>query len=122
MNCYCDYNYLDIASDDEIRDRCHDWVVAYGTYLAIPILISLGIVLYNLIISRFFKFMTKFEGHSDITSELYSYIMKRSFVLIMNMGLVMILLKLDFDDEWNDQNLYFLFLGTYNDVTADWYL
>ena len=66
--------------------------------------------------------MTKFEGHSEVTAELYSYIMKRSFVLIMNMGLIMILLKLDFNDSWNDQNLYFLFLGTYNDVTADWYL
>ena len=122
MNCYCDYNYLDIPSDSEIRGRCYDWAVAYGTYLAIPILISLGIVLYNLIISRFFKLMTKFEGHSEVTAELYSYIMKRSFVLIMNMGLIMILLKLDFNDSWNDQNLYFLFLGTYNDVTADWYL
>ena len=87
-------------------------------------MISLGIVLYNLIVSRLFRLMTKFEGHSDITSELYSYIIKRAFVLIMNMGLIMILLKLQYsaDLEFSVKGLYFIFVGTYTDITADWYL
>ena len=38
------------------------------------------------------------------------------------MGLLMILLKLDYNGKWNDQNVHFLFLGTYNDITTDWYV
>ena len=91
-------------------------------FLAIPVLISFGIVIYNVLVSRIFKFLTKFEGHNQLTTELYSYIIKRTFVLVMNMGLLMILLKFDYNGSFNNENLSFLFQGTYNDVTSDWYL
>ena len=57
FDCYCDYHKFD---PQILRGECYDWAIKYGTYLAIPIFISLGIVLYNLIISRLFRLMTKF--------------------------------------------------------------
>jgi hypothetical protein len=81
-----------------VEQHCDGWLSDYMLYLGIPILISFGIVLYNLLISRFFKVMTKFEAHEELTSELYSYIIKRTFVLVMNMGLVVIFLKLKYND------------------------
>lgn len=65
--------------------------------------------------------MTKFEAHDDLTSQLYSYIVKRTFVLVMNMGLVIILLKLKYEDTAEAWDFLFLY-GTYKDITPDWYL
>lgn len=56
-NCYCEYHRYDLSI---MRGDCYNWAVGYTTYLAIPFLISLGIVLYNLIISRFFRLLSKF--------------------------------------------------------------
>ena len=42
-------------------------------------------------------------------------------MLIMNMGLVIILLKLNFKSTFTIDNLSFLFLGIYADITSDWY-
>ena len=61
IHCYCFYNYFTLFNlTTEVVNNCSSWHSSYIWYLAIPILISLGIVLYNLIISRFFKLMTKF--------------------------------------------------------------
>ena len=123
LHCYCYRQYFeDLNLVSAVFSRCEAWHTDYLLFLGIPILISLGIVLYNVIISRFFKIMTKCEGHDELTTELYSYIIKRTFVLVMNMGLVMILLEFNFDGQWHDANVQFLFQGTYNDATSDWYL
>ena len=43
-------------------------------------------------------------------------------MLIMNMGLIIILIKLNYNYELKIDNLTFLFQGTYKDLTSDWYL
>lgn len=43
-------------------------------------------------------------------------------MLIMNMGLIIILTKLNYHSTIQIENLSFLFKGVYNDITADWYL
>ena len=40
----------------------------------------------------------------------------------MNMGLIIILIKLDYNSEIYIENLAFLFQGIYSDLTSDWYL
>lgn len=42
-------------------------------------------------------------------------------MLVMNMGLIIILLKLNFKSTFSINNLSFLFMGVYTDITTDWY-
>lgn len=61
MHCYCDYNYFSLTSiDADVRSRCSSWINDYVIYEGIPILISLGIVIYDLIVDRIFKMLSKF--------------------------------------------------------------
>lgn len=105
-----------------MRQRCSNWFRDYFVYSAIPILISLGIIIYNIIVDRIFRFLSKFEAHEYLSTELYSYIIKRSLMLILNMGLIIILIKLKYNSSFQIQDLNFLFQGTYNDITSDWYI
>jgi hypothetical protein len=58
-----------------------------------------------------------------VTNQLYSYTIKRSFLLVMNLGLVMILINEQFSSNpINAGGLSFLFQGTYVDFTAAWYI
>lgn len=93
-------------------------------YLGIPILISFGIVIYNIIVSLFFKLLTRCEGHFKITNQMFSYILKRSFLLIMNMGLIILVLNFKFSTENIDASnqVNFLFRGRFDDLTSDWYI
>lgn len=51
-----------------------------------------------------------------------SYTFKRAFLLILNMGVIMILLNINFNQTlFNSQDISFLFTGKYDDFTADWY-
>lgn len=40
----------------------------------------------------------------------------------MNMGLIIILIKMNYRNNIKIDNLGFLFQGTYTDITSDWYL
>lgn len=122
LHCYCMSNYFDWDAEASVRSTCSQWIVDYVVYQAIPLFISLGIVIYNLIVSRLFRVLSTFEAHKYLSQELYSYIIKRSFMLIMNMGLVIILLKLNYRSDFTIDNLSFLFMGVYEDITSDWYL
>lgn len=42
-------------------------------------------------------------------------------MLIMNMGLIMILLNINYNSTLNNEDISFLFLGRYKDFTPDWY-
>lgn len=122
MQCYCDKNYFSFSyADSNMRTTCSKWFRDFFIYSAIPILISLGIVIYNMVVDRIFRVLSRFEAHSELSTELYSYIIKRSFILVMNMGLIIILIKLNYKTVIQIQNLSFLFQGTYNDITSDWY-
>jgi len=83
------------------------------------------LVVYNLIVSIVFKKLSEFESHFFVTDEMFSYIIKRSFILIMNMGLIIVLLNFDYftnSTSLSPQQLLFLFQGQYTDITSDWYL
>lgn len=122
LHCYCNYNYFTLTpKDPNMRTKCSQWFTDYFVYNAIPILISLGIVVYNIIVDRIFRVLSKFEAHDYLSTELYSYIIKRSLMLILNMGLIIILIKLNYKTVIEIKNLSFLFQGTYNDLTSDWY-
>jgi hypothetical protein len=41
--------------------------------------------------------------------------------MVMNLGLIMILLNINYRGTVNIKDLSFLFLGKYTDITADWY-
>ncbi len=59
---------------------------------------------------------------------MFSYILKRSFLLIMNMGLIIMVLNFNFanKNEYNkstvEDKLNFLFQGRFDDITSDWYI
>lgn len=40
---------------------------------------------------------------------------------MMNMGLIMILLNLNYNNSQSLKEISFIFLGRYNDFTSDWY-
>jgi hypothetical protein len=61
LQCYCSYNYFSWATQNsDLRSTCSGWITNFITYQSIPILISLGIVIYNLIVSRIFRVLSKF--------------------------------------------------------------
>jgi hypothetical protein len=53
---------------------------------------------------------------------MFSYILKRSFILIMNMGLIIVLLNFNYSKDLSPKELLFLFQGQYRDITSDWYI
>lgn len=53
---------------------------------------------------------------------MFSYVVKRSFILIMNMGLIIVLLNFSYPGDLNYEGLKFLFQGQFNDLTSDWYI
>jgi hypothetical protein len=63
--------------------------------------------------------LSEFEAYHKVTSQLYSYILKKTCLLILLLALVIISLSL----EQNVQTdaFQFLYEGTYNDITVDWY-
>lgn len=95
FSCYCKQNLFNFDNTDSAT--CGSWKVQYITYLSIPIVISLLLVVYNVIVSFIFKKLTVFEAHRLITNQLFSFTIKRAFLLIMNMGLIIILLNTKFD-------------------------
>jgi len=59
LTCYCnDKSLLDVVSAQ--TDYCTAWQRQYLLYKAIPLLISLGIVMFNIIVSYAFIYLTKF--------------------------------------------------------------
>jgi hypothetical protein len=121
FSCFCQTNLFNFDSPD--YDRCHNWRVQYATYLAIPVVISLLLVVYNVVVKYLFKLLTYLEAHRLITNELYSYTIKRAFLFIMNMGLIIILINTQYNTDPSFTVAFsFLVQGKYKDVTADWYI
>lgn len=57
-----------------------------------------------------------------MVDEEISYTIKRAFLLILNMGVIMIILNINFSGGvFSYQNISFLFTGKYEDFTSDWY-
>src|SRR4051794_22637442 len=92
-HCYCSNYYFSLNIPDEVVSRCESWWKNYLLYLVIPVIISVSLVIYNLTVSIVFKKLTQCEGHFLVTNEMFSYVLKRSFILIMNMGLIIVLLN-----------------------------
>ena len=121
FNCFCQTNLFNFNNPD--YSRCSDWRVQYATYLAIPIVVSLLLVIYNVAVKYLFKFFTYLEAHRLITNELYSYTIKRALLFIMNMGLIIILINTQYSQGISDiASFKFLVQGKYKDITADWYI
>lgn len=55
LSCFCKTNLWNFS-----YDQCSDWRSTYFTYLAIPIIISLFLVIYNVVVSTFFRMLSKF--------------------------------------------------------------
>ena len=80
------------------------------------------LVLYNVIVSVFFRMLTRLESHRLVTDQLFSYTIKRAFLLVMNMALIMILLNMKYDTDLGITEVSFLLSGRYKDLTPDWYI
>lgn len=65
--------------------------------------------------------MGYFEKHKFLIDEEISYTFKRAFLLVLNMGLIMILLNYNYRNSINLTQVSFIFLGKYDDFSADWY-
>lgn len=91
MTCFCEANLFNFNNPSYYV--CSNWRVQYAIYLAIPIIISVLLVIYNVLVSSIFRWLTVYECHELLTKQLFSYTIKRSFILIMNLGLVMILIN-----------------------------
>lgn len=86
---------------------------------------SLLIVVYDVVVSQIFRLLTTLEAHRLVANQLFSFTIKRAFLLIMNMGLVVILLNTQYSHDPNfaqDSPFSFLVQGKYGDISADWYL
>lgn len=85
---------------------------------------SLLFVVYNVIVSRIFKLLTTLEAYRLVTDQLLSYTIKRAFLMMMDMGLIIILLNTQYNNNpnWAKETTFsFLVQGKYHDITADWY-
>ena len=61
LHCYCDNNYFSLNyKDANMRSTCSQWFSDFFIYSAIPILISFGIIVYNIVVDRIFRFLSKF--------------------------------------------------------------
>lgn len=56
LTCYCMNHLFSVGSNPQ----CSEFQKSYFTYLAIPVIISLFLVFYNVAVSAFFKKLTKF--------------------------------------------------------------
>ena len=56
FNCFCQTNLFNFDNPD--YSRCYEWRVQYVTYLSIPIIISLMLVTYNVVVKFLFKLLT----------------------------------------------------------------
>lgn len=117
LSCFCKTNLFNFS-----YSQCNDWRTTYFTYLAIPIIISFFLVVYNVIVSAFFKALSKFESHRLVGNELASFTAKRSFMLVMNMALIMIILNMKYSTGTDMNQVSFLLQGRYSDFTPDWYV
>ena len=117
LTCYCKANIIDFS-----LSQCSEWRKSYFTFLAIPIIISLFLVVLNVAVTNIFRLLSKFESHRLISDELYSYTLKRSFLLIMNTVLIMIILNMKYTNGVDKSEVSFLLQGKYNDLTPDWYV
>lgn len=59
LTCICKNQSMFVLTASE-SDYCSTWRRQYILYLTIPLLISLGIVIYNIIVSFLFKLFSKF--------------------------------------------------------------
>ena len=122
FSCFCQFNLFNFDNPD--YDLCSSWRTDYAIYLAIPIVVSFLLVIYNVVVKYLFKLFTILEAHRLVTNELYSYTIKRAFLFIMNMGLIIILINTQYNQNPSDLTTSFRFLvqGKYKDITADWYV
>ena len=120
LTCYCqDKSLLNVASAQE--SFCSAWQKEYLTYKIIPLLISLGIVIVNVLVGQIFRVLSAFECQKNAENEQTSYAFKRGFLLMMNMGIIIILLNFNYNNSTQLQEVSFIFQGKYNDFTSDWY-
>ena len=56
FNCFCQTHLFNFDNPD--YNRCSDWRIQYATYLAIPIVVSLLLVIYNVAVKYLFKLFT----------------------------------------------------------------
>lgn len=109
MQCYCSTNYFSLTyADAEMRTTCSKWFGDFFIYSAIPILISLGIVIYNMIVDRIFRSFSFWRSWLVIIIALLLY-NKQSSILVMNMGLIIILIKLNLQQFFDWCTCYFCF-------------
>jgi uncharacterized membrane protein len=116
LTCYCKNNLF--SFDNAV---CSDFQKTYIAYLAIPVIISVLLVVYNVLVSSFFKLLSTLECHRLVTAELFSYTIKRSFLLVMNMALIMIILNMSYSGS-SSTSFGFLLQGKYSDLSPDWYI
>lgn len=95
ITCICKDKSLTALSSDN-SDYCGTWQTKYTLYHIVPLLISLGIVVYNIIVTKLFKVLSRFEKQKLVIDEEISYTFKRAFLLVLNMGLIMILLNFNY--------------------------
>jgi hypothetical protein len=120
LTCYCkDLSLFSVATSQQ--GYCSAWQKDYITYKAVPLLLSLAIVLLNVVVGQIFRLLSSWERQKDAEREQISYAFKRGFLLMMNMGLVMILLNINYKNTTQLQEVSFIFLGKYTDFTSDWY-
>ena len=93
--CICQSQSL-LSGSSSAESYCQTWKKEYVTYMAVPLCISLGIVIYNVLVSFFYRFITKLEKHKFVVHEEISFTFKRAVLLILNMGVIMILLNVNF--------------------------
>ena len=68
VTCICKSQSL-LDSFSQNSEYCSTWQRQYILYLTVPLLISLGIVVYNVIVSYIFQFMSKLERHKTVIDE-----------------------------------------------------
>ena len=120
LTCYCNSQSLfNVISSKS--DYCKTWQKQYILYKAIPLLISLGIVVFNVIVAEMYRYLTYFEKHKYAVNAELSYAFKRAVLLTLNLGLIMILLNVNYKNDIKLQQVNFVFLGQYDDFTSDWY-
>ena len=51
------------------KSYCLEWQKQYVIYITVPLIISMGIVLFNIFVSKIFKTITKFEKHKYLVNE-----------------------------------------------------
>ena len=120
LTCYCQGQSLtNIIGSQE--SYCSTWQKEYITYQAIPLLLSLIIVIVNVIVGQIFRILSIFERQKNAEKEQLSYAFKRAFLLMMNMALVMILLNINYANTINWSSINFIFQGKFSDFTSDWY-